>query len=107
MYNAKRADDYLRGEINKFINVAENHARNKKTQIIHCPCKVCNNLRVITNSTIIKSHVLVSSFLKTRVSGSVPRERISVHDRGNPQSKIINLLRITHVHTIKLPLEGL
>ena len=107
MYSAKRADDYLRGEINKFINAADNHTRNKKTRIIYCPCKVCNNLRVITDSTIIRSHMLVSSSLKTRVSGSVPRKQISVHDRGNLQSKIINLLRITHVHTIKLPLEGL
>ena len=102
MYSAKRADDYLRGEINKFINAADNHTRNKKTWIIHCPCKVCNNLRVITDSTIIRSHMLVSSSLKTRVSGSVPREQISVHDRGNLQSKIINLLRIIHVHTINV-----
>ena len=49
----------------------------------------------------------IDDFSKTRVSGSMPRERILVHDRGNLQSKIINLLRITHVHTIKLPLEGL
>ena len=102
MYSAKRADDYLRGEINKFINAADNHTRNKKTRIILCPCKVCYNLRVITDSTIIRSYMLVSSSLKTRVSGSVPREQISVHDRGNLQSKIINLLRIIHGHTINV-----
>jgi hypothetical protein len=31
MYNAKRMDAYFRGELNKFIQVAENHARNEKT----------------------------------------------------------------------------
>jgi len=44
----------------------------------------------------------IYDFPKTRVSGSVPREQISVHDRGNLQSKIINLLRIIHVHTINV-----
>jgi len=39
MYKAKRTELYFRGELDKFIKVAENHARNEKTQWIHCPCK--------------------------------------------------------------------
>ena len=31
MYKAKRTEPHLRGELNKFIKVAQNHARNEDT----------------------------------------------------------------------------
>jgi hypothetical protein len=31
MYNAKKMDIYFCGELNKFIRVVENHAKNEKT----------------------------------------------------------------------------
>ena len=64
MYNAKRTDTYFRGELNKFIQIAQNHTRNEKTQLMHCPCKGCRNLRIFSDPTIIRSHVVVSGFVK-------------------------------------------
>jgi hypothetical protein len=64
MYNANRMDTYFHGELDKFIKVAENHARKEKTQLIHCPCGVCGNLKVFSNPTTIRSHVMVSCFVK-------------------------------------------
>jgi hypothetical protein len=48
------------------MQAAENHARNKKTRRIPCPCKTCKNMnmRVFTNTTTITSHVLVDGFVK-------------------------------------------
>ena len=63
MYKARRTDAYFRGEVDKFIQAAENHARIEKTQMIHCPCRTCKNLRVFSNTTIIRSHVLISGFV--------------------------------------------
>jgi len=37
MYKARRTDAYFCGEVDKFIQAAENHARIEKTQMIHCP----------------------------------------------------------------------
>ena len=54
---------YFRGEVDKFIQAVENHARIEKTQMIHCPCKTCKNLRVFSDTTIIRSHVLISGFV--------------------------------------------
>ena len=64
MYKANRTEPYFHGELNKFIKVAQNHARNEKTQWIHCPCKACKNLRVFSDPTTIRSHVIVSGFVK-------------------------------------------
>ena len=63
MYKARRTDAYFRGEVNKFIQAAENYARFEKTMIIHCPCRTCKNLRVFSDTTIIRSHVLISGFI--------------------------------------------
>ena len=63
MYKARRMDAYFHGELDKFIQAAENHARIKKTQLIHCPCKPCKNMRVFSDTTIIRSHVLISGFV--------------------------------------------
>jgi len=62
MYYAKRIDAYIRGELNKFIQVAKNHTRNEKIRLIHFPCKACRNLRVFSDP--IRSHVVVNGFVK-------------------------------------------
>ena len=64
MYTVKRTDTYFHAELNKFIQVAENHARNEKTQLMHCPCNDCKNLRVFSDPTTIRSLVMVSGFVK-------------------------------------------
>jgi len=64
VYNANRMDAYFRGELDKFIKVAKNHARKENTMLIHCPCRVCGNLKVFSEPTTIRSHVIVSSFVK-------------------------------------------
>ena len=63
MYKARRTDAYFRGEVDKLIQAAENHAIIEKTQMIHCPCRTCKNLRVFSDTTIIRSHVLISGFV--------------------------------------------
>ena len=62
MYNANRMDTYFRGELAKFIKVAENHANRMNTVLIHCPCRVCGNLKVFSEPTTIRSHVIASGF---------------------------------------------
>jgi hypothetical protein len=64
MCKARRTDAYLRGELNKFIQAMENHARNEKPQMILCPCKTCKNMRVFTDTTTIRLHVLVGGFIE-------------------------------------------
>ena len=64
MYNAKRTDAYLCRELNKFVQLAEYHARNEKTQLMHCPCNASKNLRVFSDPTTIRSHVIVRGFVK-------------------------------------------
>jgi hypothetical protein len=51
MYKPRMTDAYFRGELDKFIQAAENHARNKNTQRIPCPCKICKNMRVFSDTT--------------------------------------------------------
>ena len=63
MYKARRTDAYFRGEVDKFIQAVKTYARIEKTQMIHCPCRTCKNLRVFSNTTIIRSHVLISGFV--------------------------------------------
>ena len=63
MYKAQRTDAYFRGQLDKFIQVAKNHARIEKTQLIHCLCRPCKNMRVFSDATIIRSHVLISGFV--------------------------------------------
>ena len=64
MYNANGMDAYFHGELDKFIKVAENHARKENTVLIHCLCRVCRNLKVFSEPTTIRSHVIVSGFVK-------------------------------------------
>ena len=63
MYKAQRTDAYFRGQLDKFIQVAKNHARIEKTPLIHCPCRPCKIMRVFNDTTIIRSHVLISGFV--------------------------------------------
>ena len=64
MYNAKRTDAYFCRELNKSVQLAENHARNEKTQLMHCPSNASKNLRVFSDPTTIRSHVMVTDFVK-------------------------------------------
>ena len=64
MYIANRMNAYFRGELDKFIKVAENHARKEKTSLIHCQGRVCGNLKVFRDPTTIRSHMIVSGFVK-------------------------------------------
>ena len=63
MYKARRTDAYFREQLNKFIQAAENHARIEKTHLIHCLCKPYKNMKVFSDTTIIRSHVLISGFI--------------------------------------------
>jgi hypothetical protein len=64
MYKAKRMDAYFLGEHNKFIQGVKNHTRNEKTQRIPCLCKTCKNLRIFSNTTTIRSYMLVGDFVE-------------------------------------------
>ena len=64
MYKARRTEIYFLGEPNKFTQAMRNHTRNEKTQRIPCPCKTCNNMRVLNNTTTIRSHMLVGGFVE-------------------------------------------
>ena len=63
MYKARRTDAYFREQLNKFIQATKNYARIEKTQLIHCPCKLYKNMRVFSDTTIIRLHVLISGFV--------------------------------------------
>ena len=89
MYNVKMIDVYFRGELNKFIKVAENHARNEKTQLIHCPYKVCRKLRVFSDPTTIRSHVMVSDFVKDYMIWKKHGETDAPPPADNPLDHII------------------
>jgi len=55
---------YFGGELNKFIQAAENHARNEKTWWISFLCKTCKNMKVFYGTTITRLHVLVGVFVE-------------------------------------------
>ena len=63
MYKARMTDAYFCAEVDKFIQAAENHARIEMAQMIHCQCRTCENMRVFSDTAIIRSHVLISSFV--------------------------------------------
>ena len=89
MYNAKRIDAYIRGELNKFIQVAENHTRNEKTQLIHFPCKACRKLRVFIDPTIIRLHVLVSGFAEDYMIWKYHSETNAASSTNSPLDEIM------------------
>ena len=89
MYHAKRTDAYFCGELNKFIQVSENHARNEKTQLMHCPCNDCKNLRVFSDPTTIRSHVIVRGFVKDYTVWKKHGETDAPPQADNPLDEII------------------
>jgi len=89
IYKANRTEPYFRGELIKFIKVAQNHARNEMTQWIHCPCKACKNLRVFSDPTIIRSHVIVSGFVKDYMIWKKHGETDAPPPTNNPLDEII------------------
>jgi hypothetical protein len=58
---------YFYGELNKFIQAAESHARNEKTKGIYCLYKICKIMRVFSDTTTIRSHMLVGSFVENYI----------------------------------------
>ncbi|XP_039797630.1 uncharacterized protein LOC120662576 [Panicum virgatum] len=89
MYNANRMGAYFRGELDKFIKVAENYARKEKTQLIHCPCRACENLKVFSDPTTIRSHVMVSGFIKDYTIWKKYGETDAPPPTNNPLDEII------------------
>ena len=89
MYTAKRTHAYFHGELNKFIQVAENHVRNEKTQLMRCPCFDCKNLRVFCNPTTIRSHVIVRGFVKDYMVWKQHGETGAPPPANNPLSQIV------------------
>ena len=89
MYKVKRTELYFLGELDKFIKVAENHAKNEKTQWIHCPCKKCKNLRVFGDPTTIRSHVMVSGFVKDYLIWKKHGEMDAPPPANNPPDEMI------------------
>ena len=89
MYNANRMGAYFRGELDKFIKVAENYARKEKTQLIHCPCRACENLKVFSDPTTIRSHVMVSGFIKDYTIWKKYGEMDAPPPTNNPLDEII------------------
>ena len=89
MYKANKTEPYFRGELNKFIKVAQKHARNEKTQWIHCPCKASKNLRVFSDPTTIRSHVIVSGFVKDYMIWKKHGETDAPPSANNPLDEMI------------------
>ena len=89
MYHAKRTDANFHGELNKFIQVAENHTRNEKTQLMHYPCNDCKNLRVFNDSTTIRSHVMVRGFVKNYTIWKKHGETDAPPPADNPLDQIV------------------
>ena len=88
-YDANRTNIYFRGELDKFIKVAENHARNEKTWLIHCPSRICMNLKVFSDPTIIRSPVMVSDFVKDYTIWKKHGEMDAPPPTNNPLDEII------------------
>ena len=89
MYNANMMDAYFRGELDKFIKVTENHARKEDTVLIRCPCRVCGNLKIFSEPTTIRSHVIVSGFVKDYTIWKKHGEMDVPPPTNNPLDEII------------------
>ena len=89
MYNENGMDTYFCGELDKFIKVAENHARKKNTVLIHCLCRVCGDLKVFSEPTIIRWHVIVSGFVKDYTIWKKHGEMDVPPPTNNPLDEII------------------
>ena len=80
---------YFRGELDKFIKVAENHARKEKTSLIHCQGRVCGNLKVFSDPTTIRTHVIVSGFVKNYMIWKKLGDMDVLPPTNNPLDEII------------------
>jgi hypothetical protein len=77
MYKARGTDAYFHGELDKFIQAAEIHVRNEKTQMIPCLCKICKNMRVFSGTTTIRSHTLMGGFVENYMIWTYHGEKAS------------------------------
>ncbi|WVZ62311.1 hypothetical protein U9M48_012073 [Paspalum notatum var. saurae] len=64
MYNWSMIERPYRDEVDKFIEAAKKNAMIKQVPDICCPCKNCKNLKVWTDSSDIRSHLIVDGFVK-------------------------------------------
>ena len=64
MYNWPRIERPYRNEVDKFIETAKKDAITKQVKGICCPCKNCKNMKVWTDPTDIRSHLIVAGFVK-------------------------------------------
>ena len=85
----QKRNAYFHEELNKFIQVVKNHSRNEKTQLMHCPCNDCKNLRVFSDPTIIKSHVMVRGFVKDYTIWNKHGETDAPPQEDNPLDQIV------------------
>ncbi|RLM85829.1 hypothetical protein C2845_PM04G14860 [Panicum miliaceum] len=56
---------------------------------MHCPCNACKNLRVLSNPTTIRSHVMVSGFVKNYKIWKYHGETDTPPPMNNPLDEII------------------
>ncbi|WVZ53439.1 hypothetical protein U9M48_004382 [Paspalum notatum var. saurae] len=64
MYNWPRMERPYRDEVDKFIEAAKKDAITKQVKGICCPCKNCKKMKVWTDPTDIRSHLIVAGFVK-------------------------------------------
>ncbi|WVZ51718.1 hypothetical protein U9M48_002833 [Paspalum notatum var. saurae] len=64
MYNWPKMEHRYRDEVDKFIEAAKKDAITKHVPDICCPCKNCKNIKVWTDPSDIRSHLIVDGFVK-------------------------------------------
>ncbi|WVZ57997.1 hypothetical protein U9M48_008316 [Paspalum notatum var. saurae] len=64
IYNWPRIERPYRDEVDKFIEAAKKDAITKQIKRICCPCKNCKNMKIWTDPTDIRSHLIVAGFVK-------------------------------------------
>ena len=61
----------------------------RTTQLMHCPCNDCKNLRVFSDPTIIRSHVIVRGFVKDYTIWKKHGETDAPPQTDNPLVEIV------------------
>ena len=84
----KQDECIFRGEVDKFIKVAESHARKEKIRFIYYPCKAWSNFRFI-DPTTIRSHVVLSDFVKEYTIQKKQGEMDASPPKNNSMDQII------------------
>jgi hypothetical protein len=64
MYNLSRLDPSYISEVQRFIDVATEHAWRTKKNHIYCPCMDCKNVVVFDDTNQIISHLVCQGFVK-------------------------------------------